>query len=193
MTNKDSKSQTERAQEVQANSTPLAQELGLTEDELTTITAFCGIIQNRIDAAPIEPFLAEAELHIRTKFPNNQDAQDLIDQNQIEDRALKFVEDSALGYPSGNLAKPAPVADAKNQVNRANVQCIASPADTDRQCSYAKSIRWLAQVTVQQAFKDALEPVFNGVHQVHRGYKWTAPDQTQKAVTSDQTLNLLMG
>ncbi len=193
MTSKDTKTVSERAVEAQANKTDLATELGLSKDEIKIITAYCGLLQKRIDLAPVEPVLGAVELHIQKKFPNNSRAQDEIDTHKVDDSALKYVEDSAIGYPAGNLEKPAPIDNAKSQVARASTQMIASPDDQDRQVSYAKSVRWLAQMQVQGMYKEALNPVFQAVHQIHRGYKWTAPDKTNSAaITDDESLAVLM-
>lgn len=192
MTKKDEKTLSERAVEAQANKTDLCAELGLTKDELKIITAYVGVIQKRINSAPVEPYTSAAELTVAKKFPNNDEAQCIIDQNMIDDAALKYVEDSAFGYPAGNLAKAAPIEDAKSQFARASAQCIASPSDKGREIGYAKSVRWLTQMQVQQQYKDALNPVLQAVHQVHRGYRWQAPDRTQSAVPADESLAILM-
>lgn len=191
MTKKD-KTLSERAVEAQANKTDIAEETGLTPAELKIVMAYVGLCQKRIDLAAVEPFTAAAETHIRMKFPNNDEAVETIDQNWICDKALKFVEDSAFGYPAGNLSKPAPIDDAKNQFARASAQCTASPGDNSREVSYAKQLRWMAQMQVQQEYKNALAPVFDAVHWVHRGFRWQAPDRTMDAVKPDESLAILM-
>jgi len=194
MTKKTEKTLSERAVEAQANTTDLASELGLTKDELKTITAFEKLLQARIDAAPVDPMLSAAELHIQKKFPNNSEAQGEIDQHEVDRRALEYVENSCLGYPSSNLMKPAPVEKAKQDVIAASHRILASPNDANREVSYAKALRWLTQMQVQQQYKDALGPIFDALHRVHRGYRFNAPDKTQEAVaTTDEALNILMG
>lgn len=193
MTKKTEKTLSERAVEAQANTTDLAEELGLTKAELKTIRDFESLIQSRIDAAPVDPMLSAAELHISKKFPNNSEAKDAIDQHDIDRRALEYVENTCLGYPSSNLMKPAPIEKAKNDVIAASHRILASPNDDAREVSYAKALRWLTQMQVQQQYKDALGPVFDALHRVHRGYKFNAPDRTQEAATTDESLNILMG
>lgn len=193
MTKKDEKTLSERAVEAQANKTDLASELGLTKDEIKTVTDFSNLIQSRVDAAPVDPLLSAVELHIQQKFPNNAEAKNEIDQTQIDDDALRYVENSCLGYPSSNLSKPAPIHKAKEDVIRASHRILASPNDANREVSYAKAMRWLTQMQVQQQYKDALGPIFEALHRIHRGYKFNAPDRTQEAVETDETLKILMG
>lgn len=192
MTKKD-QTVSERAVAAQANKTDLADELGLTKAEVKTITDFSNLLRTRQESAPVDPMLSAVELHIQQKFPNNSEAQDSIDQTRIDDEALRYVENSCLGYPSSNLLKPAPVDKAKEDVVRASHRILASPNDADREVSYAKSMRWLTQMQVQQQYKDALGPIFDALHRIHRGYRFNAPDRTQEAVETDETLKILMG
>lgn len=192
MTSKSSKTLSERAVEAQANKTDICEELGLTKDEMKVISAYVSLIRDRINSAPVETLTAAAEKTIRKKFPNNERALEVVDQNIIDDAALKYVEDSAFGYPAGNLSKPAPVSEAKTQLARASAQVVASPADEYREVSYAKALKWLAQMQVQQQYKDALSPVMHAVHHLHRGYKWQAADRTEAAVPADESLAILM-
>lgn len=191
MTKKE-KTLTERANEAQANQTDLAGELGLTKAEVKIITDFSNLCRKRTDSAPVDPMLSAAELLIQKRFPNNQDAQEKINQNKIDDDALKFVENSCFGYPSSNLLKPAPVEKAKEDVIGASHRLLSSPDDRDREVSYANAVRWLTQMQVQQQYKDALGPIFEALHRIHRGYKFNAPDRTQNAVENDETLAILM-
>jgi hypothetical protein len=191
MTKKD-KTMNERAVEAQANKTDVCEELGLTKDEVKIITDYVGLCQKRINQAPVEPISSKAELVVQKKFPNNDEAQSTCTGTVIDDAALKYVEDAAFGYPAGNLEKPAPIEDAKQQMIRASTRLIASPSDRYREISYAKAVKWFAQMQVQQQYKDALSPVLQAVHHIHRGYKWQAPDQTQNATTGDEALNDLI-
>ena len=108
------------------------------------------------------------------------------------DEALKYIEDSAFGFPVANLRTPAPVDKAKTDFSSASMRVVASPADPDRELSYAKALRWLAKMRVQQEYKDALSPVFEILHHERRGYRYAAPDKTVAAVSADDTLKTLM-
>lgn len=183
----------DRQLEVQANlSKSVAETLGVTDDELETIKAYVAICTKRIKAAPAVLFTAEAETVIRKKFPNNTKAIETVDQTKIYDEALKYIEDSAFGFPVGNLRTPAPIDKAKTDFAAASVRVIASPADPDRELSYAKALRWLAKMRVQQAFKDVLSPIFEVVHHERRGFRYEKADETVNAMSADDTLKSLM-
>lgn len=192
MTKKTQQSLSERAVEAQANKINLADELGLTKEEFKTISAFAALIAKRMDAAPIEPLLSAAEFHIGKRFPNNAEAVEVIDADYICTMASSYVEKSSMGYSAGNMEKPAPIDDAKSKFARASTRVTASPGDKDREVSYAKQLRWLTQMQVQQAYKDALNPVFQAVYWIHTGQKYNAPDRTQEAVSADESLAILM-
>jgi hypothetical protein len=180
-----------RVDSTQANTAAVAETLGITPEEMQVVVAYVNVLAKRIEAAAVAPITAEAETHIRKKFPNNDEAVEAVNQTKIVDEATKFVEDSVFGFPIGNLSKPAPIDKAKTDFAQASMRCISSPGDTDRQLGYAKALRWLAKMRVQQAYKDALSPVLELVHHERRGYKWIAPDQTVGAVSADDTLKLL--
>ena len=191
MTKKD-ETLSERAVKAQANKTDVCEELGLTKAEVKTVTDYVNLCAKRINQAPVEPISSKAELAVQKKFPNNDEAQALCTGTVIDDAALKYVEDAAFGYPAGNLEKPAPIEDAKSQLIRASTRLMASQSDRYREISYAKAVKWFAQMQVQQKYKDALGPILQAVHHIHRGYKWQAPDQTQDATTGDDIVNELI-
>ena len=178
--------------EAQANIVDVAATLGITAPELKVIQAYVEVINKRIAALPITLITAEGETHIRTRFPNNEKAIKELDPNEMEDQAMKFVEDAAFGFPVGNLRKDAPVDKAKRDFHNASQRVAASPADPEREVGYAKSLFWLGKMRVQQQLKDALGPVFEMVHHTRRGYRYIAPDQTVNAVPADETLKNLM-
>jgi len=193
MNTRTEKADSDRQVEVQANlSKSIAETLGITGDDLEIIQAYVGLLSKRIEAAPVAPIVAEAETHIRKKFPNNDKALEQVDPTKIDDEALKYVEDSAFGFPVGNLRTPAPIDKAKTDFGMASTRVIASPADTDRELSYAKALRWLAKMRVQQVYKDALSPIFEIVHHERRGYRYAKPDETVEAIAADDTLKTLM-
>jgi len=181
----------ERAVEAEAKHSELPSELGLSNDEFEVVQAFATLIEDRVIAAPVEPFIAEAETHIRKKFPNNEAAIDAVCEFNIDAKSLEFVERYSLGSAVGNLRRPPKLDEAKIQLAKASTRIVASPADQDRQVQYAKSIRWLAQMKVQAEYKLALEPLFHAVYRIQTGMLYNAPDQTVDAVPADDTLNLL--
>ena len=181
-----------RVDSTQANTAEIAKTLGVTNEELDIVVAYVDLLAKRLKAAPDVLSTAECETHIRKRFPNNDKAVECVEQTKIIDEALKFVEDSAFGFPVGNLTKETPIDKAKADFARASMQVVSSPADPDRELSYAKALRWLTKMRVQQAYKDALSPIFELVHHERRGYKWTAPDQTVNAASADSVLKTLM-
>jgi len=192
MNTRTDKAMSERAVVAQENTIEVAETLGITKQELKTICDYVALCDKRIKKAAVEPITAEAELHIRTKFPNNDKALEKVVQTEIDDDALKYVEDSCFGFPAGSLDRPSPIPKAKTDFTSAVMRCVASPSDKDREISYAKALKWLAQMRVQQEYKDALNPVFQMVHHERRGFKWAAEDKTQLAVTTDDSLKTLM-
>jgi len=182
-----------QAQAAQANIDKLASELGVSDNELTVIQAFVGLLSDRIDAAPTEVFVSNAETHIKKKMPNNTEALVQLGVDEIEIRALGWVEDNSIGRAVGGLTYPAPLEKAKQSVAGAARRLTASPEDEAVEVSYAKAIRWLSQMQCQAQYKEALAPIFQAVYRVHRGAMYTAPDQTVPATSSDETLNVLMG
>ncbi len=182
-----------QAQTAQAKTDKLASELGVSDNELTIIQQFCGLLSDRIDAAPTETFVSSAETHIRKKMPNNGEALVQLGVDMIEIRALEWVEDNSIGRAVGGLTYPAPLDKAKQSLAGAARRLTASPGDEVVEVSYAKAIRWLSQMQCQAQYKEALAPIFQAVYRVHRGAIYTAPDQTVQATSSDETLNVLMG
>lgn len=184
MKNKAEKSVSERAVEAQANKVDLATEMGLTKAEFKVISDFNELLMKRIEAAPVEPITAKAETLSQAKFPNNDSAQREIDVIAIEDRALEFVLNSALGYPSLNLRKPAPVEDAGNQLSSVEIRLMSSPGDEDLQRLLAKKIAWFSQMRCQREFKNQLSPVFTTLHRLHRGYDYQGKEGVVDAVAN---------
>ena len=178
--------------EAQANITDVATTVGISPAEQKIIQAYVDLCSDRIKAAPAEILTAEAETCIRKKFPNNDKAIETVEQTAIYDESLKFVEDSAFGFPVGNLRKASPIEKAKRDFAIAAQRVASSPADPEREISYAKALRWRAKMKGQQGFKDVLGPVFDVFHHARRGYQYIAPDQTVSAVAVDDTISNLM-
>ena len=193
MNAKDKKAQSERAVEAQAKQDKLAGELGVSNDELVIIRSFSELLSNRIDAAPTEPFVSSAETHIKKKMLNNEQAHEALMIDKIETFAQNWVEDNSIGRAIGGLTYPAPLDKAKTSLAGASRRLNASPGDTDVEISYAKAVKWLAQMQCQAQYKEALAPIFQAVYRLQRGGMYAAPDQTVAATTSDESLNMLMG
>ena len=193
MNAKDKKAQAERAVEAQAKQDKLANELGISNDELKVVKAFCGLISKRADAAPTEPFVSSAETHIRKKMLNNEEAIQALGVDMIEIRALEWVEDNSIGRAIGGLTYPAPLDKAKQSLAGAARRLLASPADEALEVNYAKAVRWLSQMQCQAQYKDAFAPIFQAVFRIQRGAFYAAPDTTVTATSSDESLNVLMG
>jgi len=181
-----------RVDSTQASSADVGETLGLTKQETKIVLSYTSLIKKLIEAAPIAPITGEAETHIRKRFPNNSEALEVINQDKIAAKALEFVQNSAFVYPAGNVQKDAPIPKAKVDFSSASMRVVASPADTDREVSYAHALRWLAQMRVQQEFKDVLSPVIQLVHHDIMGRPYMAPDETVDAVSADDTLKTLM-
>ena len=112
----------------------------------------------------------------------------------IYDQALQFVINSMFGFPAGNMAKPAPIDDAKAQFARASTRVVASPDDQIRQVGYASALKWMTQMYCQQEFKDALNPISQAVYWIYSGAKWQDnTDRTDSAVPADESLAAIMG
>jgi len=45
----------------------------------------------------------------------------------------------------------------------------------------------------QAQYKKALAPIFEAVYRINRGAIYAAPDTTEQATSSDESLNILMG
>lgn len=193
MTKKSEKSVSERAVEAQAKQDELANELGVSNDELTIVRSFVELLVNRVDAAPTEPFVSSAETHIKKRMLNNDEAIQALGVDMIEHRALEWVEDNSIGRAIGGLTYPAPLDKAKQSLAGAARRLTASPGDPAVEVSYAKAVRWLSQMQCQAQYKEALAPIFQAVYRIHRGSLYAAPDQTEAATTSDESLNVLMG
>jgi hypothetical protein len=193
MTTKSKKTQNERAIEAQAKQDKLAAELGISNDELTVVKSFVELLVNRFDGAATEPFVGSAETHIKKRMPNNNEAIEALGVDMIETRAQEWVEDNSIGRAIGGLTYPAPVDKAKQSVAGAARRLTASPGDEAAEVSYAKAVRWLAQMQCQAQYKEALAPIFAAVYRIHRGAFYAAPDQTESATTADESLNVLMG
>ena len=98
-----------------------------------------------------------------------------------------------IGYPAGNMAKPAPVDDAKSQFHRASVRLVAAPDDKIREVGYAKALKWMTQMKVQQEFKDALNPISQAVYWMYAKKRWQdTTDRTEAAVPVDESLAVLL-
>lgn len=193
MKTKSEKSNSERAVEAQAKQDKLAGELGVSNDELVVIRSFSELLTNRLDAAPTEPFVSSAETHIRKKMLNNEQAIEALQIDMIESFAQNWVEDNSIGRAIGGLTYPAPLDKAKTSLAGAARRLHASPGDTDVEISYAKAVKWLAQMQCQAQYKEALAPIFEAVYRLQRGGMYAAPDQTVAATSSDESLNMLMG
>lgn len=181
-----------RVDSTQADTGQVAETLGLSKADTKIIVAYTSLIKNLLAKAPVAPITGEAETHIRKRFPNNDEAVETINQDDIDKKALDFVEKSAFVFPVGNILKEAPIEKAKVDFSSASMRVVSSPADTDREISYAKALRWLAQMRVQQEYKDALSPVLELVHHEMIGRPYMAPDQTVDAATADDSLKMLM-
>jgi hypothetical protein len=193
MNTKAKKSVSERAVEAQAKQDKLADELGVSNDELTVIRSFVELISDRVDAAPTEPFVSSAETHIKKRMLNNDEAIQALGVDMIEPRALEWVEDNSIGRAIGGLTYPAPLDKAKQSLAGAARRLTASPGDAAVEVSYAKAVRWLSQMQCQAQYKEAIAPIFQAVYRIHRGALYAAPDQTVQATSSDESLNVLMG
>lgn len=181
----------ERAKLADAVHSELPSVLGITNDEFEVVQAFATLIADRLDAAPVEPFIAAAELHVQKLFPNNDEAVAAVCDFPIDAKALEFVERYSLGSAVGNLQRQPKLDDAKTQLAKANTRMTAAPADQERQIQYAKSVRWLAQMKVQIEYKAAWLPVFHALYRIQTGAFYNAPDQTQDAVPDEVSLNIL--
>lgn len=183
----------EQAQAAQANLDRLAGELGVSDDELGIIRSFCEVLTKRVDAAATEPFVSAAETHIKKRMVHNEQAVEALQVNLIEINALQWVEDNSIGRAIGGLTYPAPLDKAKISLAGASRRLNASTGDSDVEVSYAKAIKWLAQMQCQAKYKDALAPIFQAVYRIQTGGFYSAPDQTVAATTSDESLNMLIG
>jgi len=190
---KSKKTQSERAVEAQTKQDNLANELGVSKHELNCIANFVDVLANRFDAAATEPFVSSAETHIKKKMLNNDEAIQALGVDMIETRAQEWVEDNSIGRAIGGLTYPAPLDKAKTSLAGAARRLTASPGDANLEVSYAKAVRWLAQMQCQAQYKEALAPIFEAVYRIHRGAFYAAPDKTESATTSDESLNVLMG
>lgn len=193
MTKQSEKSVSERAVEAQAKQDKLANELGVSNDELAIVQSFVGLLVDRFDGAATEPFVSSSETHIKKRMPNNDEAIQALGVDMIEHRAQEWVEDNSIGRAIGGLTYPAPLDKAKTSLAGAARRLTASPGDEAVEVSYAKAVRWLAQMQCQAQYKEALAPIFQAVYRIHRGAFYAAPDQTVSATTSDESLNVLMG
>ena len=193
MNAKTKKSVSERAVEAQAKQDKLANELGVLNDELAIVQSFVGLLVDRFDTAATEPFVSSAETHIKKKMLNNDEAIQALGVDMIETRAQEWVEDNSIGRAIGGLTYPAPLDKAKTSLAGAARRLTASPGDANLEVSYAKAVRWLAQMQCQAQYKEALAPIFEAVYRIHRGAFYAAPDKTESATTSDESLNVLMG
>ena len=193
MNEKEQKNQAERAVVAQAKQDRLAGELGISDDELKVVSAFCSLLTNRVNTAPTQPFVSSAETHIRKKMLNNEEALQALGVDMIEIRALEWVEDNSIGRAVGGLTYPAPLDKAKASLAGAARRLLASPGDEALEVNYAKAVRWLSQMQCQAQYKDALAPIFQAVFRIQRGAFYSAPDQTVMATSSDESLNVLMG
>ncbi len=193
MNNKDNKSTSERAVEAQTKNDLLANELGVSDAELNIVRSFVDMIADRIDAAPTEVFVSSAETHIKKRMGNNEQAIEALSVDMIEHRAQEWVENNSIGRAIGGLTYPAPLDKAKTSLAGASRRLQASPGDEYIEVSYAKAVRWLAQMQCQAEFKEALAPIFQALYRVQTGAIYAAPDQTVTATTSDESLNILMG
>lgn len=183
----------EQVQAAQANQDKLASELAVSDDELDIIRAFCGVLTDRVDAAATEPFVSSAETHIKKRMIHNEQAVEALQVDFIEINALQWVEDNSIGRAIGGLTYPAPLDKAKTSLAGATRRLNASPGDSDVEISYAKAIKWLAQMQCQSKYKEAMAPIFQAVYRIQSGGMYSAPDQTVTATTSDESLNLLLG
>ena len=166
----------------------------MTKPELKIISDFNELLLKRLDAAPVEAVTAKAEKLSQMKFANNKSAQNEIDVNGIEERAMKYVVDTALGYPSLNLRKPAPVDDAANQLAAAEVRLLTSPADEELEIALAKKISWYSQMRCQHEFKTQLSPVFSALHRLHRSFDFQGKTTAVSTPVGTQSvLNQLTG
>lgn len=182
-----------KAVDAQAKQDKLAGELGVSNDELTIIRSFCEVITNRVDAAVTEVFVSAAETHIKKRMVHNEQAVDALQVDYIEINALQWVEDNSIGRAIGGLTYPAPLDKAKTSLAGASRRLNASPGDSDVEISYAKAVKWLAQMQCQAKYKEALAPIFQAVYRIQSGGLYAAPDQTVAATTSDESLNMLLG
>ncbi len=193
MISKSKKSVSERAVEAQAKQDKLAAELGISNDELTIVQSFVGLLVDRFDGAATEPYVSSAETHIKKRMPNNDEAIEALQTDMIEVRAQEWVEDNSIGRAIGGLTYPAPLDKAKTSLAGAARRLTASPGDANLEVSYAKAVRWLSQMQCQAHYKEALAPIFQAVYRIHRGAFYAAPEKTVSAETSDESLNVLMG
>jgi hypothetical protein len=189
---KQEKDRSEQAVLAQAVSNALAGELGVSDKELIVIRAFVDVVNARVKSAAVEPFSSSAETHVRKRFPNNEDALAQVDVTLIETLAQKWVEDACLGRAIAGLEYPAPIQRAKESVASVARRLTASPGDEAVELSYAKAIKWLAQMQCQGVYKAALAPLFQAVYRVQTGSMYKAPDKTELATTPDDSLNTLM-
>lgn len=183
----------EQAQAAQAKTDKLASELGVSNEELAVVRLFVDVVKDRLDAAPTETFVSSAETHIKKKMPNNDAALKALMVDKIETFAQNWVEDNSIGRCINGLTYPAPLDRAKSSVAGASRRMISSPDDPDVEVSYAKAMKWLAQMQCQAQYKKALAPIFEAVYRINRGAIYAAPDTTEQATSSDESLNILMG
>lgn len=193
MSKKSEKSKSELAVEAQAKQDELANELGVTSDELAVIQSFSAIVVNRMQAAPTEPYVSAAETHIMKRFPNNQEAIEALQVDNIEHFAQTWVEDCSIGRAIGGLTFPAPLDKAKTGLAGASRRLNTSPGDEAAEVNYAKATKWLTQMQCQSQYKEALTPIFEALYRVQTGSFYKAPEKTEAAVTGDDSLNVLMG
>lgn len=182
-----------KAEDAQAKQDKLANELGVSDDELVVIRNFCELLGNRIDAAPTEIFVSSAETHIKKRMIHNERAVEALQVDDIEQNALMWVENNSIGRAIGGLTYPAPLDKAKTSLAGASRRLNASPGDSDVEVSYAKAVKWLSQMQCQAQYKKALTPIFEAVYRIQSGGLYAAPDQTMAATTSDESLNMLLG
>jgi len=176
-----------------ADSAKVAETLGITPKDTEVVLAFTNLLNSLIEEAAVEQVTAEGETVVRKKFPNNERAIDEMDPGKIEKLALDYVLKSTFIYPTGSILKDAPIEQAKKDVVWASQRLVQSPADEERELSYAKKLKWLAQMRCQQEYKELLRPIQQLVHHemIGRPYKPTE-EITADAVAADEDLSILM-